>query len=143
MILYAESSAVISWLLGEPPGDAVRQTLDAASAVFSSDLTLVECDRTIHRVAASGRRGAVVSGRAKARLDLEVTPWTIHSLGPEVVDRARRGFPREPVRALDALHLATALLIRDIRPGLRLLSFDRRIRENAVALGFDVLPAEL
>ena len=58
------------------------------------------------------------------------------------MDRARRRFPREPVRALDALHLATVLRIGDFRPGLGVLSFDRRIRANAAALGFDVLPAD-
>ena len=41
--------------------------------------------------------------------------------------------PREPVRALDALHLATVLRIGDFRPGLGVLSFDRRIRANAAA----------
>ena len=58
------------------------------------------------------------------------------------MERARRRFPREPVRALDALHLATAVRTAEFRPGLRVLSFDNRIRANAVALGFDVLPAD-
>ena len=49
MIVYAESSAVLSWLLGEPPGPAVRRTLEAAEFVVASDLILVECDRAFHR----------------------------------------------------------------------------------------------
>ena len=51
-------------------------------------------------------------------------------------------FPGEPIRALDAIHLATALVIRDIYPDLRVLSLDQRVRQNAVALGFEVVPAE-
>ena len=143
MTVYAESSAVLAWIFGEERSDAVRRELAVASRVVTSDLTLVECDRAFHRAAAGGRWGAREIEQMRAMLETTALHWTVSGLRSEVVDRARRGFPREPVRSLDALHLATALLIRDIRPGLRLLSFDRRIRENAVALGFDVLPAEL
>src|SRR6202035_951081 len=45
--LYADSSAVLSWIFGEPRGQAVRKVLAAADSVLASDLTLVECDRTI------------------------------------------------------------------------------------------------
>jgi hypothetical protein len=40
MIVYAESSAVLSWLFGEPPGGEVRGTLEAAEFVVTSDLTV-------------------------------------------------------------------------------------------------------
>ena len=50
--------------------------------------------------------------------------------------------PREPVRTLDALHLATVLRVAEFRPGLDVLSFDRRIRANAAAPGFGVLHAD-
>jgi hypothetical protein len=45
------------------------------------------------------------------------------------------------VRALDAIHLASALLAREVWEELVVLSFDERVRSNAVALGFTVLPA--
>ena len=37
MTVYAESSAVLAWLLGEDPGDAVRGVLVDADAVITSD----------------------------------------------------------------------------------------------------------
>ena len=49
MTVYAESSAVLAWLLGADPGDAVRGVLGGADLVITSDLTLVECDRVIIR----------------------------------------------------------------------------------------------
>jgi uncharacterized protein with PIN domain len=52
--LYADSSAVLAWLLDEPDGTFVRQTLADAEIVLSSDLTLVECDRVLHRAATLG-----------------------------------------------------------------------------------------
>ena len=59
----------------------------------------------------------------------------------EVVERSRRSFPCEPIRSLDALHLATALIVRGLSPKVQILSFDDRIRENATALGLTVVPA--
>ncbi len=47
MILYAESSAVLAWLLGESAGERVREILASAELVLASDLTLIECDRIL------------------------------------------------------------------------------------------------
>lgn len=52
MNLYAESSAVLAWLLGESNGADVREQLSGAQRVFTSDLTLIEYDRVLNRVAA-------------------------------------------------------------------------------------------
>ena len=142
MTLYAESSAVVSWLLGEPPGDVARRLLASASTVFASELTLLECDRAFRWAEETGRLRSRDAEAARLRLQSESAPWNVFRVGTGIMDRARRRFPREPVRALDALHLATVLRIGDFRPGLGVLSFDRRIRANAAALGFDVLPAD-
>ncbi|MBI3795873.1 MAG: hypothetical protein HY268_02755 [Deltaproteobacteria bacterium] len=48
--------------------------------------------------------------------------------------------PLEPVRTLDAIHLASALFLRESFPDLLILSTDERVRHNALPLGFDVLP---
>ena len=39
------------------------------------------------------------------------------------------------MRTVDAIHLATALELAAAFPDLQLLSFDRRVRDNAEALG--------
>jgi hypothetical protein len=57
-----------------------------------------------------------------------------------VVERARRAFPGEPIRALDAIHLAHAVEARAAVSGLALLSLDERIRTAGSELGFDVIP---
>ena len=49
MSVYAESSAILAWLLGEESAGPVRQILAAADLVLASDLTLVECDRQNRR----------------------------------------------------------------------------------------------
>ncbi|MXY70739.1 MAG: type II toxin-antitoxin system VapC family toxin [Acidobacteriia bacterium] len=144
MTLYAETSAVLAWLLDEEragrAGLAWSQ-LVAADAVHSSDLTLVECDRTLRRAVATGRISADESLRLHAIVDRASAFWTLHGMDAEVVERSRRSFPCEPIRSLDALHLATALVVRNLAPDVQVLSFDDRIRDNATALGLDLVPA--
>ena len=141
MNLYAETSAVVSWLLDEERGDSAWSQLTAAATVSTSDLTLIECDRTLRRAAATGRLTANESSRMQAVVDTASAHWTLHGMDAEIVHRSRRAFPREPIRALDAVHLATALAVRNLFPDVRVLSFDDRIRSNAAALGFNVVPS--
>lgn len=60
--------------------------------------------------------------------------------GRRGVERAEGEFPIEPIRTLGALHLASALVLRDALPDLVVLSTDERLRANALELGFAVLP---
>ena len=54
MTLYAESSAVLAWLLGERAGHRVRELLRRADLVVASDLVLIECDRVLIRAVTLG-----------------------------------------------------------------------------------------
>lgn len=141
--LYAESSAVASWLLGELPNAATaRRFLAIATTIFTSELTILECDRAIRRAKQAGRLNERGADIATSKLESETDPWNVLRIGSAVMARARREFPVEPLRAMDALHLATALRIFEVQPDLHMLSFDDRVRRNAAALGLDVVPAE-
>lgn len=141
MTVYAESSAVLAWLLGEPSGEPVRRLLADADVVLASDLTLVECDRVLNRATALGEMKEGDAADRRARLNAAAASWHVARLTPEVVERARRPFPLEPIRTLDALHLSAVLFLRGAVPGLVLLSLDDRICQVARQLGLDVAPA--
>lgn len=138
MNLYVESSAIAARLLGQEKGAVVEDLLERAENVFSSELLLVECDRALVRAESSGILSAAQAGSRRAALNLESAYWTLIRVEGEVLERARRAFPLEPVRTLDALHLATLLVVRSIFADAELLSFDDRVRENAKALGFQL-----
>ena len=140
MNLYAESSAVLSWLLGEPRGTSVRKHLGRANLVFSSDITLIECDRVIVRARALDEMTEKRAEFCRSRLARVAGAWNLLRLAPEILERARLPFPAEPIRTLDALHLASALTARTAVPDISLLSLDLRVRTAAKALGFKVLP---
>jgi predicted nucleic acid-binding protein len=131
---------VLTWLLGEPRGEVVREALAGAQLVLSSELTLLECDRALVRAVATERIHEAAAADRHAFLMAAAAHWHILRLDTGMVDRARRPFPAEPIRTLDALHLASALVARTAVPGLALLSLDERLRASAQGLGFTVIP---
>jgi predicted nucleic acid-binding protein len=138
VIVYVESSAVLAWLLGEPKARAVRKVLSGAERVVSSSLTAVECARALGRGRAQERLSARDELAALRLLDVAARSWDVHELTDRVLARARLPFPVEPVRTLDALHLATAALFLEALGRVTLLSLDERLLANAAPLGFDV-----
>lgn len=140
MNLYAESSAVLSWLLGEGNADAVREALAGAELVLASELTLIECDRVLIRAVSTGRLAEGQAADRHARLNQVSDHWAILRLDSDVIERARRPFPVEPIRTLDALHLASALVARSAVAEIALLALDQRVRRCGQQLGFELLP---
>jgi predicted nucleic acid-binding protein len=138
---YAESSAVLAWLLDEQSSAEVRRLLAAQEVVIASDLTLIECDRVLLRAGAVGELTEAEAAERRAHLTVASSHWQIMRISPEVVERARRSFPGEPIRTLDAIHLASALEARAAVPGLKLLSLDDRVRRAGRAIGIELLPA--
>jgi hypothetical protein len=138
--VYAESSAVMAWLLDQARAPEVEAVLASADQVVTSDLTLIECDRAIGRLVRMPGPVAVLVDATRVRLKEAVAAWGVEPISGLVVDRARAPFPDDAIRSLDAIHLATALVVRAAVGDLDVLSLDDRVRANAVALGFRVLP---
>ncbi|MDX2191837.1 MAG: PIN domain-containing protein [Gemmatimonadales bacterium] len=141
MIVYAESSAVLALLLGEPGAEGAGEALRDAERVVASVLTGIECARAIRRHRAAGAID-LRDELALLRLLSEVEQgWDVVGVSRAVADRAAARFPVEPVRTLDALHVATAAVLQERIGQIVMLSRDDRVRTNAAALGLDLLPA--
>lgn len=141
MRIYAESSAILAWLLGEAVGEVARHHLVGAESVFTSSLTLVECERALIRARILEEVAEAELADRRRILAKASAHWHRVPLRDEILDRAKRPFPDEPVRTLDAIHLASALVARSAVPDVALLTLDRRIREASVGLGFEVVPS--
>lgn len=140
MTLYAETSAVLRWLFAEAGGETVRAALAAAEKVASSRLALIETRRVVRRAEREGRITAAQGADLRAVFAQAVSTWAIVEISEEIARRAEDGFPSEPVRTLDAIHLASALFLRESFPDLVMLTADERVRTNSALLGF---PAEV
>jgi predicted nucleic acid-binding protein len=139
--LYAESSAVLAWLLDEPTAPDIRRLLNEAEIIVASDLTLIECDRVLLRTVALKEMTEAEAADRRAHLAAAAAHWQILRIAAEIVDRARQPFPGEPIRTLDAIHLASLLTGRSAIRGLAILSLDERVRQAAKGLGVQVIPS--
>lgn len=133
--LYVETSAVLAWLLDEPTAAEVRESVDSAETVVTSELTWVEVERVVARGESSGALRGGDAQKLRGSVARQRAAWMSMTVSAAVLARTGRVFPLEPVRTLDALHLATALEFTKAFHDLRILTFDRRIAENAAALG--------
>jgi len=142
VIVYAETSAVLAWLLGEPRGRPVVRTLKRAERVVASALTVAECERALVRAVTTGQLGDEHARRLRQMLGRAVKTWAVVEIGDAVLARAGQRFPVEPVRTLDAIHLATARLVADEIGPVLVVSLDDRVRANAPGLGLEVGPGQ-
>jgi predicted nucleic acid-binding protein len=138
--VYVESSAVLRWLLGHSSGELVRSTLASASSVVTSALTTVEVMRALRRLTALGQVSGAECEKVLATYVAAARHWKVHAISEEVLVRASEPFPVEPIRTLDAIHLATAVLFNREITLAAVVSTDERLRDNAEGLGFSVEP---
>ena len=138
--LYVDSSAALRWLLGGEQADSIGKALQGALTVVASDLTNAEVGRTLRRLSATGAISTDVRDLALQAYETVSQAWQFHDLGEPVLKKAAGPFPIEPIRTVDAIHLATvAIHLAHVGP-VTVLSTDERVRRNARALGASVLP---
>jgi len=142
VILYAESSAVLTWLLSQERESEIEEVLAEAELIISSDLTMLECERVLVRGNAIGEIAESELTRRQVMLRTAGQHWMLLGFDPPVIERAQRPFPNEPIRTLDALHLAFALEAKRMVAEVRILSLDRRVRKGARDLGVEVHPEQ-
>ena len=137
--LYVESSALARILI--EGDDDLGARLEDAEARVTSALTLLETARSIARARRDGRLTAGDARAAERRLAMFERSADVLDITAEVLAAARGAYPVEPIRTLDAIHLASiGLLDQDLSEDLTVASTDERVRQNASALGFVVIP---
>jgi len=135
-ITYIESSALVAAFMEADV--AAQQTIRAQGRRVTSALTLVEAHRALLRARGTGRvtadqeRGAIRGLRTFARR------CSLVAVSDEVLLRAGRPFPVEPIRTLDAIHLATVELLGEAPQLVTIVTRDERVASNARALGYAV-----
>jgi predicted nucleic acid-binding protein len=136
--LYLDASALVKLFVPEQESDALNEALLGARTVILSDLALTEMASALGRRTREGR----VTQREASQLHAEalklMTSCLYVELTPPVHRRAERlllSLP-VPIRALDALHLATALETG----AATMVAFDQNLRAVAASQGLFVAP---
>jgi len=133
--IYLETSALLTWLLGERRSRDVRAAADGADLIVTSSLTFAEADRVLVRSESSRLLRPAETQRLRGMVRRARKGWMTMAVTEDVLARAGKPFPVEPVRTPDAIHLASALAFVEALPDLTLLSFDERLCANGAALG--------
>jgi predicted nucleic acid-binding protein len=133
---YIESSALLTALL-EQDADALEE-LRAIGQRVTSALTFTESSRALIRARAAGRITHADERAALRALQTFERRCAIVAVTGAVLTRAGRPFPFEPIRMLDAIHLATVELLGEAPQLVTLVTRDDRVARNARALGYAV-----
>jgi predicted nucleic acid-binding protein len=121
LVIYLDTSAFVKTVWNEVESAALGEKIGNAELV-SSALLSVEARRSTLRVGA----------HFMPRTDLLLREVTLVELTPSLLESAGR-LPDPMLRSLDAVHVATALLVRDEVDVV--ISYDRRMLAAAAAHG--------
>lgn len=135
--LYLESSAILAWLLHDTQGQEVAALMNEAETIVTSSLTLLEVNRSLIRYQKNGDMTEAHGQGLRALLGTSSRLWMLMNITDEILQRAAESFPIEPIRSLDAIHLATALHFSKTLSTLKVMSLDKRIIENLLPLGLN------
>lgn len=124
-MIYLDTSAAAKIFQNESGREEILELLNNKEVV-SSTLLKVELSKVWQRA------GMIGDGYIRAIQDVSLIDIT-----DEVVNRAC-GTMR--VRPLDAIHLATASLLRDSGVSVQIATYDKQLRSAALNAGFEVLP---
>lgn len=138
MSRYLDASALVKLVLAERGTDVVEDLWVRSVDIYVSLLGYTELRAA---VAAAIRGDRVRASDAPALRDRVEVIWD-QVMGIEVDEPIVRAAgdlaDRHRLRAADAIHLASAIRIRE--PDTAFVAFDDRLREAAAAEGFLVLP---
>jgi predicted nucleic acid-binding protein len=133
--VYLDSSVILRVVLGEP--STLREWSRITQAV-TSEIAQVECLRTLDRLRIAGAvKDRELARRRATTLELFGGIQTVR-LNRAVLSKASEPFPTL-VRTLDAIHVASALLVQPRMSALRFATHDGDLATAAIAVGLPVI----
>lgn len=131
MLDYVDSSVYLRILLGQPGA----LTLASDASLCTSSITRLEARRLLYRLHSKGKLGVADLAARLAGLDTALARTTIIPCDQEILDRA--GVPlAEPLGAMDAIHLASALQAQETHAApVRLMTHSVELAIAARAAG--------
>jgi predicted nucleic acid-binding protein len=135
-IRFVETSALLAALL-EHDASALG-ALRAEGRQVTSALTFAEAARAVVRARAGGRLNSVQERAAIKALQVVERRCYVVAITAPILARVGRPYPVEPIRTLDAVHLATAEELGEPPQLVTIVTRDARVSANARALGYAV-----
>ncbi|GAG36347.1 unnamed protein product, partial [marine sediment metagenome] len=136
MILYLDTSALVKLYIDEPGSEEVKKRVAAARIVSTSRVAYVEARAGIAKKFREGELSESDRQRIIKELGRDWENYFIVEVSESVIELGGRLVDRHPLREFDAIHLASALLLKDrARLPVAFSCFDERLKEVAQAEG--------
>lgn len=127
-MLYFDASALAKRYVREKGSAKVRRLL-SSDVPATSRLSAVEIASALMRRSREGALSGKNRDRALTVLDGDLSAMVVVELSPEIVTRARALLKRHPLRAGDAIQLASCLQLQEglADEPVRFVAFDARL----------------
>ncbi|HJU04178.1 MAG TPA: type II toxin-antitoxin system VapC family toxin [Nitrospiraceae bacterium] len=137
--MYLDAGALVKAYAFEPGTEEVVAWHAQAEMVSTSKVAYIEVLTTLYR---KRRAGEMSDGELSEKIEAFIRHWEamrIVDLSDELLQRFRNRAMRSGPRALDLIHLASALLLQDyLTERVQFVCADRRLNEAAAAEGLSV-----
>lgn len=141
---FWDTSAIMPLVSREPLSDEMRRLLEEDVGMVVWWATRVECVSAISRRTREGLLGPEGEASARGLLDDLSGSWTEARPTARLRALAEQALAAHPLRAADALQLASALIWCGGEPrGRSFVCLDERLRTAASRSGFALLPGTL
>lgn len=128
---YFDASALAKGYVEEADSRQMRRLLARGSAA-TNRLSFVEVASAVGRLGREGRLSEDQRSAALATLTADAASVLVVELTGEIVSRAQALTQKHPLRASDAIQLASCLYLRETADqSIRLVSFDDRLNTAA------------
>jgi len=139
MTRYFDASALVKRYVREAGSSTVRRLL-ASGTPATSRLSEVEVASAVARRAREGSFAPSHRDRMLAALDRDLPALAVVEMIPDITAEARALILRHPLRAGDAIQLASCLYLqRELREPVPFVAFDERLLRAARAEGLTVV----
>lgn len=140
-LVYLDTSALVKLCVLETGSPLVVALWEGADALVTSRLASTEVSSVLSAAERIGRIDAAPAAQARERWKELNGSLMLVEVSERVSEHATRLASKRPLRAGDAIHLASALLLREAKP--LFAAWDRRLASAGRAEGLTVLPPAL
>ncbi len=139
MIVYFDTSSLIKLLIWEENSRETGAVAASAVGLATSSLSYVEIASTLARKTREGRLPPTERKKVQHQFDEEWLNFSQIPMDEAILHQAALLSDKQALRALDAIHLASAVVLRKTYgPKVHFLSADRHLLHAAQKLSFSI-----
>ncbi len=141
MILYLDTSALVKRYFREPFSDEVVLRWKAATEIVISSVAYAEALASFYRKKRETGLKEAVARKVIEAFRLDWKSFIRIEVNEELDTYLDRALERYPLRGFDAIHLASAVLVREgLKEDILFVCFDQVLARAARKEGFEIFP---